>query len=205
MDCPYPCFVRPIRASDMWQGQGMTRPSRYRTPALCAAAALLFAAAHLAFEHVNGGVRSHHLLDRADLPAISNWFGLVVLPVLGALFGLRIRRALASPARPGLLVGIWLGLGCAMAYGMALAVSFTLGASTITSGLFLSLFLLAAALPIYRVECILGFVVGMTFTFGAVLPALVATVFAAISVVLRLAFRTLVAMVRRPTRPPQSS
>ncbi|CAM5425326.1 hypothetical protein [Rhodanobacter lindaniclasticus] len=123
----------------------MIRQSRHRTPALCAAAALLFAAAHLAFEHVNGGVRSHHLLDRADLPAISNWLGLVVLPVLGALFGQRICHALASPARPGLLAGIWLGLGCAMAYGVALAVSFALGASTLTSGLFLGLFLLAAA------------------------------------------------------------
>ncbi|WP_449424096.1 hypothetical protein [Rhodanobacter lindaniclasticus] len=145
------------------------------------------------------------MLDRADLPAISNWLGLVVLPVLGALFGQRICHALASPARPGLLAGIWLGLGCAMAYGVALAVSFALGASTLTSGLFLGLFLLAAVLPIYRVECILGFVVGMTFTFGAVLSALVATVFAAISVVLRFGFRAVVAAMRRPARPPQSS
>lgn len=65
--------------------------------------------------------------------------------------------------------------------------------------------LCAAALPIYRDERMLGFVVGMAFSFGAVLPALVATVFAMISVVLRFGFRAVVAAVRRPIRPPESS
>lgn len=183
----------------------MTRQSRYRTPALCAVAALLFVAALLAHEYANGGVRSHHLLDRADLPAISNGFGLVVLPVLGALFGLRIGKARAPSARSGSSAGVWLGLVAATAYGGGLAVSFALGASTITSSLLLGLFVLAVVLPIYRTECILGFVVGMTFTFGAVLPALVATVFATISLVLRLVFRAVVAVVRRPARLPELS
>lgn len=180
----------------------MTMPSRYRTPALLAVATLLFAAAHLAFEHFNGGVRSHHLLDRADLPAISNWFGLIVLPALGALLGIRILRARAASARTRLPAGVWLGLVSGVAYGAALAVSFELGVSAFTSGLFLGLFLLAAALPIYRAECVLGFVLGMTFTFGAVLPTLVAAVFATISFVLRLGVRAVVAAVRPSTRPP---
>jgi len=87
-------------------------------------------------------------------------------------------------------------------YGAALATSFELGASTTTSDLFFGLVVLAAALPIYRVECILGFVVGMTFTFGAVLSALVAVVLAAVSVTVRFAFRSVIAAIRRLTHPP---
>lgn len=36
----------------------------------------------LVWEHFNGGVASHHILDRADLPSISNWWGGLVLPLL---------------------------------------------------------------------------------------------------------------------------
>ncbi len=74
-----------------------------------------------------------------------------------------------------------------------MAVSFQLGAEAITSGLFLGLFLIAFALPVYRAEYMLGFVTGMTFAFGGVLPTLVAGVFAATSYVVRSVFRWIIA------------
>jgi hypothetical protein len=175
--------------------------ARRYLPLFFALFSLLFVAVLLAHEHFNGGVRSHHLLDRADLPVISNWLGLVTLPLLGWLLGVRLRTHMASHTRPGLPARIGLGLICSVLYGAALAASFELGASAITSGLFLGLFLLAAVLPIYRVECLFGFVVGMTFTFGAVLPALVAAVFAAVSILVRFAFRAVLAVVRPPAGP----
>gem|GEM_PF-5307569 len=42
-------------------------------PAFLAFSLLVFGTALLTYEHFNGGVQSHHLLDRRDLPAISNW------------------------------------------------------------------------------------------------------------------------------------
>jgi hypothetical protein len=36
----------------------------------------------LAWEYLNGGFRSHHLLANPDLPAVSNWWGLLVIPLL---------------------------------------------------------------------------------------------------------------------------
>ncbi|MEO8780207.1 MAG: hypothetical protein ABI389_16275, partial [Rhodanobacter sp.] len=65
----------------------MTTQLRYRLPAYFALALLVVEAALLVHEHYTSGVRSHHLLDRPDLPAISNWFGLIVMPVLGWLLG----------------------------------------------------------------------------------------------------------------------
>lgn len=178
----------------------MTMPTRQQMPAFLATCSLLFVAAVLSHEYLNGGVRSHHLLDRPDLPAISNWFGLLILPILGWLLGIRFRHHLISPVGSGLPIGICAGLVCSLIYGGALAMSFELGPSAWTSGLFFGLFVLAAVLPIFRAECIFGFVVGMTFTFGAVLPTLVAVVFAAVSVAVHFVFRALMSAIRSPNR-----
>ena len=165
-------------------------------------ASVAFVASQLACEHLAGGVRSHNLLNRSGLPAISNWWGLFVLPTLGWLFGMRPRNHLTATRRSGSSMGIWLGLGAALLYGGAMAGSFQLGFAPVTSSLFLGLFLIAVALPVYRAEYVLGFVMGMTFTFGGVLPALVATVFATISFLVRLASRFLVSVVRLLRSPP---
>lgn len=179
----------------------MSIQHRQRIPAFAALAALAFGAVHLGYEHFNGGVQSHRLLNRADLPAISNWLGLVVLPLLGWALGVRFRNHSAPATHSRSLRGIWVGLISALLYGAALATSFESGLSTATTGLFLGLFLVAVALPIYRAEYMLGFVVGMAFTFGAVLPALVAAVLAAVSVVVRTGFRTVARLFRSPTGP----
>lgn len=169
---------------------------RLRLPTLLAVASLVFVASQLLHEHLNGGVRAHHLLDRSDLPAISNWLGLIVLPTLGWLFGTRLRNHRASPALPRRSSGLWMGLVGALIYGSALAAAFELDASAVSSVMFLGLFLLAILFPLYRAEYVLGFVVGMTITFGAVLPALVAAVIAAFSATVRFIFRAVASAVR---------
>ena len=161
----------------------MTSP--YRLPVAAALVALAFAGAHLGWEHFDGGVRSHHLLNRADLPEISNWFGLIILPVLGWAFGVRLRN------RPGTRWSVCLGLIASLVYGAALAASFELGATDITKTLFFGLLPLAIIAPIYRAECMLGFVAGMTFTFGAILPCLFALLFAGLSAAVRLGVRAI--------------
>ncbi len=196
----------PCRSHHLWPlgaSLGMTMQTHRHMPGFFALFSIAFVAALLAHEHFNGGVRSHHLLDRRDLPAISNWFGLVVLPLLGWLLGVRLRNHMASVTTSGSLIGFGIGLGlvCSLLYGAALAASFEVGASEISSGLFFGLFLLAAVLPIYRVEYIFGFVVGMTFTFGAVLPVLVALVVAAVSALLHFAFRAVISAIRPPSGP----
>jgi hypothetical protein len=158
--------------------------------------AFLFAAGHLAYEHWSGGVRSHHLLDDPDLPSISNWLGLVTLPLLGLALARRV-RGLSTPAVPsGLTFPVLAALVGAFLYGTMLAASFFSGAEVVTSVAFFGLFVCAAALPVYRAEYLLGFVGGMTFAFGGVLPLIVAAVFALISLVLRYTFRAVMARVR---------
>lgn len=179
----------------------MTANVRRYLPVLWALGALVFVAALLAHEYVNGGVRSHYLMDRPDLPALSNWLGLVVLPVLGWALGVRLRKCAGVAGRAAVPTGVWVGLVGALVYGAALATAFTLGSQSVTLGLFLALFVVAAALPIYRIECIFGFVVGMALTFGAVLPTLIAALFALVSAALRFGFVVLMSAVRPPAGP----
>lgn len=131
----------------------------------------------LAWQHFHGGINVHHLLANPELPRVSDAIGGVLLPVLTwVLLGFAKPRARIEPGglRP-ILVGLLAGL----AYGAAMAVTFSTGLESITSYLFFGLLPLALILPVYRPECLLGFVMGMTFTFGAVLPTLFGSVMAA--------------------------
>jgi hypothetical protein len=69
----------------------------------------------------------------------------------------------------------------ALLYGVAMAASFWLGAENVTFAALIGLFVCALVFPVYRPEYILGFVVGMTATFGGVLPLIVASVVAIVS------------------------
>lgn len=161
-------------------------PQYFRFRRWLTAAVTLAQCAHLTWEQFNGGIVSHHLLNRADLPAVSNAWGLVLLPALTwFLSGLALKRGPAASrndANPaGLPAGAVAGFAAALALGIALSACFTYGYETAASVLFFGTLVLALLSRVYRAECVLGFVLGMTFTFGAVLPTLIASAIAAVS------------------------
>ena len=66
-------------------------------------------------------------------------------------------------------------------YAGSMAYCFTTDKSDINGILFQGLFLLALIFPLYKAEFFLGFVMGLTYTFGAILPTFIASVFVSIS------------------------
>ncbi|MCE7983338.1 MAG: hypothetical protein DYG89_19365 [Caldilinea sp. CFX5] len=163
---------------------------------------------HLAWEYTHGGVISHHFLARPDMPAISNWWGVLLLPALAwFLLGPILRRAQAEGMGKAFPIprGIVASFVGSFFYALLLAVAFTLGYEEITGYLFLGIFLLALLLPIYRPEFVLGFIFGMTFTFGAVLPTIVSSVVAALSAALHFLVRRVIRRRRRPESTPQKA
>lgn len=169
------------------------------------AVALLLELAHLGWEHLHGGVPAHHLLNRADLPAISNWWGALVIPALTWFLVGRIQLRLArpradSPGQSHRLPLVLTGFLCSLAYGAGLALAFTIGAETV-SYLFLGVFAISLFVPTYRAEYVLGFVLGMTFTFGAVLPTAIASVVALFSGLVHLLLRTAWRLIRNRRAP----
>jgi hypothetical protein len=165
--------------------------ARTRTRTALTVAVTLAECAHLAWEHLHGGIVSHNILARADLPAISNAWGLLLLPMLAWwLGGLALKPAASAPPRRlvagGIPADVLAGFIGGLVMGAALASSFAIGLETATSVLFFGLFAIALLLRVYRAECVLGFVLGMTFTFGAVLPTAIASIIAAISATVHL-------------------
>lgn len=129
----------------------------------------------LVWNHYHGGVPSHHILARKDLPKISNWWGGLLLPLLTWFLLYRIQKRLLrdnieKQNLSKLPVNIIYGFIGALLFGALLSGFFTFGYTDIPGYMLIGLLVLAFIFPIYRAECILGFVLSMTFTFGAVLP-----------------------------------
>lgn len=193
-----------IQGSD---GGVSTRP-HLRLRAGITALVLVAELAHLAWEHLNGGIVSHNLLDRADLPAISNAWGIVLLPALAWFASGRIEKRVArhfrgegAASRPSSVITGFVG---SLSLGILLSVAFSNSYETMASSLFLGMFAIAVLLRVYRAEYLLGFVLGMTFVFGAVLPTLIGSVIAAVSAVVHLGIRPLLMRLWNRFRGPKS-
>lgn len=146
---------------------------------------LVFAAAILAallifWEYLNGGVVTHYPLADADNPGISNWWGLLTFPLLtwAALIIAEKRKAItddeASAGDTLVLQKNYLKGG--LAFGLLMGVLWELGQQEILQYLILTPWLLSFLLRIYLPETTLGFVLGMAYTFGGVLPVVFALV-----------------------------
>ena len=70
--------------------------------------------------------------------------------------------------------------------GAALSIAFVTGGVPAATKVMLGILAGSVVLPAYRAEYVFGFVLGMTFVFGPVLPAIVACVPMLISTVSRL-------------------
>lgn len=143
----------------------------------------------LAWDHFHGGVPSHHVLHDAGMPAISNWWGGLLLPAMTWFLIGRIHRRLADPGKENGIAkaypfAVVAGFAGSLLFGVLLSIFFSTGHEAVPSYMVRILPLLALLFPIYRAEYVLGFVFGMTFTFGAVLPAGFAALVALVASVL---------------------
>ncbi len=147
----------------------------------------------LIWGHFHGGVPSHHILAREDLPEISNWWGGLLIPLLSWFLIYRIQKRInKNPKVSNLPVSVLYGFLSALTFGILLSIFFTLGDSDIPGYMVQGVFIVALFLPIYRSEYLLGFVIGMTFTFGTVLPTAIGCILALISAVLYLFVRPVI-------------
>ncbi|MDX2280179.1 MAG: hypothetical protein NW218_11355 [Saprospiraceae bacterium] len=137
----------------------------------------------LFWQHLHGGVPSHHMLQRADLPGITNWWGGLLLPVLTWLALGRIEKRLNKQAMSTqttdnqnikILGRFFIGL----ILGLLIAVSFTNDYQLFLDNVPFVLLLLSLLVPIYYSEFMLGFILGMSYTFGAFLPTVFILIFA---------------------------
>jgi len=148
--------------------------------ALAACLALL----HILWEYFNGGVVIHHPGADASNPGISNWWGLVTYPALAwAALSIMERRKTsreddtATAGHPVLQTPYFLA---GLAFGLLASVLWQFGQEDILQYVMLMPWVVALFLRIYLPETTLGFVLGMTYTFGGVLPVIFSLVIQAV-------------------------
>ena len=148
----------------------------------------------LLWNYYHDGVPSHHILANKELPAISNWWGGILLPLLTwfLLYRIQIRIGFQNKGNSIFdrnLKRAFYGFAFSLLFGILLSAFFTLGYPDICAFMFLLLFPVGLIFPIYRAECLLGFVIGMTFTFGAVLPTVIGSLWVLVGALLYLYLR----------------
>jgi hypothetical protein len=129
---------------------------------------LLASVVHLTWEATHGGVRVHHLLASGDMPSFSNWWGLLVLPLLGGIAVASVQGRLQSNRATLAMSSIAL-IGSALV-GLILSALFAAGYEEIVPWVFLGVLVTGGLLPIYRPEYLFGFVLGLMLVFGPVIP-----------------------------------
>jgi len=133
---------------------------------------------HLAWDYFHGGIPTHYLLHRKDLPGISNWWGGIVIPLLTWFLLYRIKRRVydkdineASNTPNHVIYGFF----GALLFGILLSFFFAIG-TDVPGYLIIGLFIISFFIPIYRAEHLLGFVLGMAYTFGGILPIVIGSI-----------------------------
>lgn len=162
----------------------MTKKQFFRIRLFFTGFATLAIGALLTWNYFNGGVPSHHVLADESLPLISNWWGLFVIPFLTWFLTYRIQTRIYCPGNRDPVKQVkkaLYGFLGGLSFGIILAVFFSVGNTDMPGNLMLGLLPLALFVPFYRSEYLLGFVFGMTYTFGAVLPTGIGSILALIA------------------------
>jgi hypothetical protein len=146
------------------------------------AGAFILASIFILWEHFNGGVITHHLLAREDLPGISNFWGLLSIPLLTwlTLSLINRRRDKIIESEPTNLEKYdnktLKGFLAALLFGIISSLLWEFDFANILQYFILAPVLLSFFKPVHSPEYLLGFVIGMLFTFGGILPIIFGTV-----------------------------
>lgn len=127
---------------------------------------------HVAWDYFHGGVPTHYLLHDDRLPGIPNWWGAAILPFFTWFMLYRIHKRIDGRellVTSESLRNVVLRFLAAVLVAVSIAVCFMNGIEVIDY-IMGSLFVLALFFPLYKSEYILGWVLGASFTFGAIIP-----------------------------------
>lgn len=144
------------------------------------AATLALASIHILWEYFHGGVVTHYPLADSSNPGLSNWWGLLTLPTLTWIVLWLIDRR-NTHSKNGNTSGDNVGFhkNCfigALVFGLSMSLLWELGQEAVLQYVILLPWVLSFFLRIYYPEATLGFVLGMIYTFGGVLPIVFAVV-----------------------------
>jgi hypothetical protein len=127
---------------------------------------------HILWEFFTGGVVTHYPLADDSNPGLSNWWGLITIPVLTWIMLSLVERrnskdGASNKEQPKVNPQYFLG---GLAFGLLMALLWEAGQEDILQYLILAPWLMAFFVKTYLPETTIGFVLVMVYTFGGVLP-----------------------------------
>lgn len=130
----------------------------------------------LLWEYSHGGISTHYFFQNDDLPGISNWWGLFIIPLyiwlVSGLIQIDPSKNHLKEKRHLLLRGLIL-----VAVGTLISYFFvTNPASDVPFYATIALLVSAFIIPIYKAEYLLGYVLGTLFIFGAFIPVIAGSI-----------------------------
>ena len=148
------------------------------------------------WEYFTGGVVSHNLLAREDMPAFSNWWGLLTVPLLFWIsiyfINKRQGKGIESESTPEEYQNeVLKRFLAALSFGLLMSVLWEFNFQHILQYLILLPIVIAFFKPVHLPEYLMGFVLGMLFTFGGVLPVLFGVVLSILCFVINKVIRIL--------------
>src|SRR5258706_3603885 len=140
----------------------------------------------LIWNYYHGGVPAHHLLHDPTLPSVSNAWGCLLVPILTAylLYRIQKRNQQVGDRQTINLQNLKKAVFAfviSVVYAIIIALAFSFEYNAVSEFMFPALLILALIFPLYRAEYYLGFVLGLTYFFGAVLPSGIGAVVVIIS------------------------
>ncbi len=151
------------------------------------AAATIYISSILFWQYTHAGVESHHLLHDENLPSFSNWWGLITLPLLTWFTFYRIEKRKEINYKLSFIRFL-----CAFAAAMAIGIGFTMGSENIPYYVLITCIVMGLFYPTYLTEFLLGFVIGLTYFFGGILPIIIGMVIISIGGILYLIRRKVI-------------
>ena len=130
---------------------------------------------NLIWDYFHDGVVTHHFLHREDLPGVSNWWGIITIPLFTWLLVSQIVKSVNITSETNKFNYAVYGFVGALLFGITLSIFFIIG-SKFPQNMMIGAFVLSFFIPLYKAEILLGFIIGMTYTFGGVLPILIGLV-----------------------------
>lgn len=152
----------------------------------------------LGWGYFHGGIPSHHLFANPNLPSVSNAWGALVIPLITIYLSDRIKKRLVEKTSGDgvALKYVILRFALTAVYAITIALAFTFKFPEVSDYLFRGLLVMAVILPLYRAEYYLGFILSLTYFFGAVLPTLIGGVIVLLSAIANFGVHPLIFKMR---------
>jgi len=138
---------------------------------------------HVIWDYFHGGIPVHYLFMDENMPPMPDWLGAIILPFYSWVALGQIHKRVDAPEPKDSYLTVFLRFLLALGVALTIAICFENGIE-IPGYVLLSIFVFAFFFPLYRAEFVMGWVLGLSYTFGAIIPMLFGLVFAGLFFVL---------------------